>query len=311
MKSRQALASAKQKISEKISPDAFHTEDRMVARVMALMKIFQSKSWSLDSLEPESSFVQAFENCCHIAKRLSNDQFKLFSALLNDFIKIQGINYTACFRHALDQMPLPPGDRRRFMVAPVLAPKDVNKVKSGPHCLYSFKTGVWPHSAVYRTFHLETYEKAAILSQKNQAAEGSCTIFIDDFIGTGETAINFLDEYEGQFKQKNEMIVFLCIGILQKGYEAIKARGYDVVFYKKLAKGIGESTCIIDKASAYRLMDEIEEMLAVKGYKYGYSQSEALISLMNTPNNTFPMFWARRGQNNANWPAPFPRASDK
>jgi hypothetical protein len=46
-------------------------------------------------------------------------------------------------------------------------------------------------------------------------------------------------------------------------------------------------------------MKKIEEKLNVeKKYLFGYKRSEALISLIRTPNNTFPVFWKTYQHNN-------------
>ena len=51
-------------------------------------------------------------------------------------------------------------------------------------------------------------------------------------------------------------------------------------------------------------MQDLENKFQFKDYvKFGYGQSEGLISLIRTPNNTFPIFWD--GENNKN--APFER----
>ena len=52
-------------------------------------------------------------------------------------------------------------------------------------------------------------------------------------------------------------------------------------------------------------MHEIEDILKVDSkYSFGFNQTEALISLIKTPNNTFPVYWYEK---NGHSHAPFPR----
>ena len=53
------------------------------------------------------------------------------------------------------------------------------------------------------------------------------------------------------------------------------------------------------------LMVEIEKNLGTKReYRFGYGDSESLVTMCRTPNNTFPIFWQ---ENNNMKVAPFPR----
>lgn len=64
-----------------------------------------------------------------------------------------------------------------------------------------------------------------------------------------------------------------------------------------------------DEGLALRIYDQIESHLSVaEEYKRGYEQSEALITLKRTPDNTLPIFWSRKDKDGTKWPAPFPRS---
>jgi hypothetical protein len=52
-------------------------------------------------------------------------------------------------------------------------------------------------------------------------------------------------------------------------------------------------------------MEHIEKNLDIPDdYLFGYKKSEALVTMIRTPNNTFPVFWYNK-KNEDN--APFPR----
>lgn len=134
------------------------------------------------------------------------------------------------------------------------------------------------------------------------------TFVLDDFIGTGDTAFEFLDDYEKRFKLENETIIFLTIAAMKSGMERIRDRQYEIYYSNLIEKGIGDAEDIPDKSSAYALIDQIEQLIDINPkYNRGYDGSEALITLLNTPNNTFPLFWAKRAKSGSEWQAPFPR----
>lgn len=56
------------------------------------------------------------------------------------------------------------------------------------------------------------------------------------------------------------------------------------------------------------VMDNIESQLMVDANKLrGYLQSEALVMMYACPDNTFPVYWARRTKAGKQWPRPFRR----
>lgn len=69
-------------------------------------------------------------------------------------------------------------------------------------------------------------------------------------------------------------------------------------------KGITDNYTEEELSEKLMLMNTIESKIKVhKNEKLGFKGSEALISLIRTPNNTFPVFWKeRKGRK-----APFPR----
>jgi hypothetical protein len=57
-----------------------------------------------------------------------------------------------------------------------------------------------------------------------------------------------------------------------------------------------------------RIMKEIEKLIRMKKrFSLGYNSSEALFTLIKTPNNTFPVFWKEYKKNGVIFEAPFQR----
>ena len=71
-------------------------------------------------------------------------------------------------------------------------------------------------------------------------------------------------------------------------------------------KGISDKYAIGIVEKKKCIMHEIEDILKVDSkYSFGFNQTEALISLIKTPNNTFPVYWYEN--NSIKSKAPFPR----
>ena len=70
-------------------------------------------------------------------------------------------------------------------------------------------------------------------------------------------------------------------------------------------KGISDKYSDTELSKKIKLMEHIEKNLDIPDdYLFGYKKSEALVTMIRTPNNTFPVFWYNK-KNEDN--APFPR----
>ena len=81
--------------------------------------------------------------------------------------------------------------------------------------------------------------------------------------------------------------------------------GVEVYAYYIFRKGISDYYSDDQRDGCLKTMAGIEDKLKVDSdFRLGYAQSEALISLIRTPNNTFPVFWKKKDKSS---PAPFLR----
>jgi hypothetical protein len=141
-------------------------------------------------------------------------------------------------------------------------------------------------------------------------------ILIDDFVGTGSTAVKRINEVRKKFKSKKidvEIYVF-SLGGMEVGKRNINLIDID---YK--------CTYLIDKGSTISFPKPIREVVK-KGiiemedllyghnngeseYSLGYEKSEALYSwnVFNLPNNNYSVFWWNRYKNGKNRKTMFTR----
>lgn len=125
--------------------------------------------------------------------------------------------------------------------------------------------------------------------------ENDLLVLVDDFIGSGKTAIDILDEI---FKSDNfscDNTIVLSLVVQEEGVDRILEEKDVFTFYKILRK-----KCISD---FYKNVDDINDVKekvssmenkikCPEKWNLGYAKTEALVSIMNkSPNNTLPIFW--------------------
>lgn len=122
---------------------------------------------------------------------------------------------------------------------------------------------------------------------------------VDEFIGSGQTAINCYKEYQG-VTGGNATIEFLYVAGMKEGINNLKLAGAEVYCPWIMTKAIDDHYTSPDNIKKKSLMLDIESTLApvIKGTKLsdhslGYRNAQAVYSMRgsNTPNSTFPLFW--------------------
>ena len=134
--------------------------------------------------------------------------------------------------------------------------------------------------------------------------EKSILVLVDDFIGTGNTAEKCLKSMNLP-KDIVERTKVLALVAQEEGVDYIQKLGVELYVGETRRKGISDYYTDEEAEHRLKLMEEIEDKMSVKrNYRLGYGQSEALVTMCRTPNNTFPVFWEEKGNMKL---APFPR----
>lgn len=152
------------------------------------------------------------------------------------------------------------------------------------------------------------YENQDLLKTKHSERENSLIVFVDDFVGSGETASKTLSYYLGNIKKESDSVVVFSFVAMQAALRCVAEIGVDFRAFLILPKGISESGLFADISSAKDLMLRLEERLGIPAfYQLGYEQSEATATMMRTPDNTFPVFWYPQDAAGNKSLAPMPR----
>ena len=143
-----------------------------------------------------------------------------------------------------------------------------------------------------------------VLKEKKYRDNMDSIILIDDFIGSGETALECLT-YLDFLKQEEKKLYVLALVAQKQGIENIRKEGISVFVNVVREKGITDK---FDKEEAQQKLDEMEKISKLlqvsKKMLLGYLESESLVAMNKTPNNTFPVYW-HEGKGHSH--APFPR----
>lgn len=261
-----------------------------------LSHLFDEKKWS-KSMAEGSCFMRFGRT---LAKLSLTEQFFLIELT-------KRFDYIPCgFYH--DELRKPVGELLKHRVGKIifvgcLSEEDVRNrsIKSCQEVLYRFKG-----TAMAIDFGLddcEVYENVKKIPEsyiRALNANEATLVFVDDFIGTGDTAHKAIEYlYKVQPNLSNwKNICFLSIATLQEGLKSIEGNGFKVFTSRVYSKGISECYKGKKLEKSINQMTNIETRIKVpKFLHFGYKQSEALVCMERCPNNTFPVYW--RGEKDA------------
>ena len=274
---------------------------------MKLVNIFKENGWEVP--ESDSEYESRFNRFCQRLSILDKKEQELVIDLAKQFKKIEGEEYRPCMVKLLNQIYLNEdcffANKRKLFVLPLLAPEDFNKTKSSKFVWYYFQDEVIKLSPIFKDKKLIFCDSTNFSWIKTLKKEDAI-LLLDDYIGSGETAVSAVNWIRSEYGINLNKIAILAIAAQEQGIkyidDTLKIKTF-VYFMRK--KGISDYYHDDSLKNNIKLMTQIENKLKIdKNFSFGYNRSEALISLIKTPNNTFPVFWFTNKKHNV---APFLR----
>lgn len=262
-----------------------------------IQNIFTEKNWPIEDFFEDT----IFDNFCKLLAGLNFEQRKLILSLTEKFLWVQESEYMRYFSKAFHNFVTSYKFSRgkKIYFCPLLPEEDFGKSKSSISLLYLIKAHLAAIQRKYTDFQI-TYVDSPNLVNINMVKREYTLCLIDDFIGTGETALKATN-YFIDHKIEKDMMAIISLVSMKDGISKLTIQGYDTYTNICCEKGLSKH----GTASQIDLMKTLELNINVKAdYRFGYGYSEALVKMMRTPNNTFPTYWLR---NNKNKFAPFPR----
>jgi len=273
--------------------------------VLKLRALFKKKNWNNYSNEE-----YVFESLCKLMDNLSSDQRDLLFELTDDFLWVSAKEYEDRFSTIINQIEgtINLTVCRNIYLIPVIKVKDRKKIKSAPACVYLLK-GLLGMNKNFSHIKIEISEDYELLKRKSFKNDGTDLIMlIDDFIGTGDS---FGDCWTDLINNKTIQIsnsVLVSLVMQSDGFNFIRDKYGIAIYHSEVRnKGISNKYKEPHLSEKTKIMKDMEKYCKAGDFSFGYGQSEALVSMTRTPNNTFPIFWKHSTIRNEKFAPPFPR----
>ncbi len=268
-----------------------------------LKRIFEEKDWN--TKENYESVYNAFSSLDELITE-NDEEYKLIIELLDRYNWISLNDYFNECRKLLKDIIADFGPRVfNIYTFPIIKKRHEHKVKSGSFITYLIKA-ILPTIPEARKLSFEDINTYDELKQK-RFTQADVILLVDDFIGSGETFDECISNINKIDRRLFDKIVILTIAIKKDTYDSIKGN-YKIYYSLPVLKGITDYNVTPDVENKKVIMKRIEGKFFsnINDYSLGYKESECLISLLRTPDNTFPLFW-KNYKKRVKLNPPFPR----
>lgn len=270
----------------------------------SIYNLFQEKNWTV---ETDSTQLNTFDRFCQRMAELESDDDRDFMLdLSRDYLWVRMEDYerllVKVFRKWFGAIDIKFTNERMLYICPMLPPCDFCVTKSSKFMLYLCQTVLLRQLPEFHENRIRLFDNPGLL--KSQLENMQCLVLIDDYIGSGETGIGCL-EYIRSIGVDLEKVYILSLVAQKKGIDALQENGVRVFSEIVCQRGISDKYPIEQVDYCLNKMREIGKTIKAKsGMRLGYGETEALVTMIKTPNNTFPFYWFEKDINSR---APFPR----
>lgn len=262
-----------------------------------LAELFEEKEW-----EKKSNEQSLFNRLSRTLGLLNEDEQLFFLEILSLFEYYSFSDYEIMMLDLLKKIICDNGKKTYYFI-PIISDRKNNEIKSSMLIAYLFKSNVVQYdNELYKIKKVIKYDltesEIASVNRKN-----SCVILVDDFIGTGDSALKAANYFVKRGLNKEKILISSLV-TLSEGIEKINNKEFSF-YYSMISKNLTEVLSNQNKDKMFFLdkIKNISEKLGIDGNFYGYNDSEALISMIRIPNNTVNFFWKGKNKDNI----PFPR----
>jgi hypothetical protein len=266
-----------------------------------LHKIFKEQNWEIE----EDS---VFNDFCRMLSFLNAEQQECVLELTQNFLKIDVGKYLYHIHKALQKIePEILRNVNTVFIMPLLPKEDYGKSKSSTFLTYFLRGREAKAKEILSVSGILIIDRIDDLKPYINT-NNWLLLLVDDFIGSGDTADKAVSDLIDETGIDLEKIAVLTLVSQRIGYERLVAKGIKVFYSELRNRGISDEYPDPKRRNYLDIMLTIENMLKIKEeYQFGYQQSEALVTLNRTPNNTFPVYWRETTIEGKNYIGPFPR----
>nr|WP_294875081.1 hypothetical protein [uncultured Pedobacter sp.] len=271
--------------------------------ITRLGKIFKDKNWFAKDHEEF-----AFNNFCYLLGILEPHERELLLELTEHYIWISAAEYIENISIALNSVPKEDLEHlHKIYLFPIVKPKDIDQTKSGNSLIYEV-SGISFKLSKYTGIKFNTLNTFQELEDPFELKDNECLFLIDDYIGEGGTLTDCISEILKNKKITLGKVKVISISCQKNTLAKFIDQGIDIYCSHTLQKGISDYSNPEDIENKKELMRTIESSIpGADRFSLGWKESEGIITLKRTPNNTFPIFWKNLRRQGKYFQAPFLR----
>lgn len=252
--------------------------NEFIAKIFSLTK---SQDWLLNLVDE----ILDLTNECQ-----SIEEQELVFELLQRFTYLRESTYMrdleSCLDKIIDDWKLP--ENKTLIVAPAMR----NKPDSSQRLIYDLKPLLYKRGWTTHKL-LNSADRA-----HRELGPHSYVVFLDEFIGSGQTMKGRINTLRLRAKDHNFEIFVCCIACSVVGKNVLEDLDIPLHYSHLIKKGISDyyrNSLLEDRIQQMERLESIltEEYCEVERQPFGWGQCEALYGRQygNAPNNVFPIFW--------------------
>lgn len=267
-----------------------------------ITKLFVDKGWIR-----EQFYTTPLENLCELIINLKPNERDLLLELTERYNWLSNDKYFKLITETwnkIDEAKL--ANCHTIYLFPIKKPTDKDTIKSGDSLVYQVQASTLMSNRLSRIKFksFSNFEKFATTNFELN----SMILLVDDFLGSGKTFTKCLQQIIEVNPSIRDKLNIFAIAIHQDALKVIAESKIPVYYGHAEKRGISDYHSGSDAESRIGTMLNIEKRLKINlTYSLGFGKTEALITLIRTPNNTFPIFWDEYEIDGVKKSAPFPR----
>lgn len=274
-----------------------------IEMALKLHNIFTEKKWT-----ENASHDAVFERLCELSGCFDKKHMDFLLELTSRYTWLTFNDYQSQLLELMkDLCEQQLSNIDRLFIFPIMKPSDEESTKSGNAVMYMLK-GIKGFLSEYQDIQFQQIEKFdELVNEDLKLGDSDYLILVDDYIGSGNTLRSTLTELNSN-KSINGKFSVLTVMIQESTKTKLEESEISVFSGFTASRGISDYYEGEELMEKIKLMEEIERKIPkVKRFQFGYEKSEALATLIRTPNNTFPIFWKNCSNRGNTFLAPFSR----
>lgn len=280
--------------------------------IIELARIFKEHDWNIEG--SNNGEYSVFDMFCKRLEELENDSDReLMIELTHKYLVVNLGEYdkymTDVFRKFLDANKGWIKKTEVLHMFPVQDKDYPSKTKSGNVMCYFFQGILMRRFEEFRDKRVRIIETFDGIEKYKEDIE--CLLLVDDFVGSGDTLLGCINLIEEKGIKK-ENIKVLTLVLQEYGRSTVEEYGVEIYSSVMRNKAITDNYSKEEAEKKIEQMKRISKKIKVKDKDLylGYKESEGLVSMIKTPNNTFPFYWYEGKRDDKLTVAPFARRNN-